>query len=657
MAGGYTYSVNTYSTAALEVILPHVIGGDPYSIFQRAPSWSEIAADGELIVAFGGLALKNTQINSGGLGRHDVVAKLRECREAGVRVVNVSPLLSDVGDFLEAEWVPIRPNTDTALMLALAHELLATGRHDREFLERCCVGFGHVERYLRGESDGVTKTPEWAAKITDVPVETIRSLAHRIGTQRTVISASWSLQRAEYGEQPYWAAVTLAAMSGSMGLPGGGFGSGYGAEHAIGSEKRRWPIPSLKRPPNRVETFIPVARIADMLLEPGRTIDYDGGHVTYPDIRIVYWCGGNPFHHHQDLNRLVQAWQMPETVVVHEPWWSPPARFADIVLPAATFVERTDFAAGIADPWLSVLEQAVPPPCDVRTDYEILGLVADKLGFEPEFTEGRSADEWVEHLYARLRDDLAAHGHELPSFDELRTLGQIELPDPPPAPVDGDFSALRSDPDRFPLATPSGKIELYSETIASFGYPDCPPHATWLEPSEWLGGELAKRLPLHLISNQPSTRLHSQLDNGGHSLGSKIAGREPITIHPDDARRRGIRPGDVVRVFNDRGACLAGARISDAIRPGVVQLSTGAWFDPAPDEPGGLDRHGNPNVLTFDRGTSRLAQGPSAMTTLVELERMEGSVPELEVFRGPRFGAPGPELNAALARAEQELAR
>jgi biotin/methionine sulfoxide reductase len=634
LAGGYTYSVNTYSTAALEVILPHVIGGDSYSIFQRCPTWTEIAEHSELVVAFGGLALKNTQVNSGGVGRHDVASRLRACQQAGVKFVSVSPLALDAAEFLQAEWIPIRPNTDTALMIGIAHEILTTGKHDRDFLDRCCVGFDRFESYLLGQSDGVPKTCAWASRITEVPVDTIRSLAERIARHRTAISASWSLQRAEHGEQPYWAAVTLAAMSGSMGRPGGGFGAGYGAEHAIGSEKRRWPIPSLSRPANQVETFIPVARIADMLLEPGATIDYNGSRVTYPDIRLIYWCGGNPFHHHQDLNRLVQAWQAPETIIVHEPWWSPPARFADIVLPAATFLERNDFAAGIADPWLSVLEKAVEPPYEAKTDYEIFASIAGHMGFGEEFTEGRSADEWVLHLYDQLRSALSARGFALPDFDGFRAVGQIELPSPQAA-VDGDFAALRSDPDKYPLDTPSGKIEIYSSTIASFGYADCPPQPTWIEPSEWLGAELAQRLPLHLISNQPATRLHSQLDNGDHSRASKIANREPMLIHPDDAARRGIRTGDVVKVFNDRGACLAGATVSNRIRSGVVQLATGAWFDPALSSDTALERHGNPNALTLDKGTSRLAQGPSAMTTLVEVVRLEGPAPEVEVFLAP----------------------
>src|SRR6185369_14912412 len=153
-----------------------------------------------------------------------------------------------------------------------------------------------------------------------------------------------------------------------------------------------------------------------------------------------------------------------------------------------------------------------------------------------------------------------------------------------------------------------------------------------------LGSHLARRFPLHLISNQPATRLHSQYDNGSYSQDSKVRGREPIRLHPEDARARGISDGDVVRVFNDRGACLAGAVLDPNLRRSVVQLSTGAWWDPvSPGDPSALDRHGNPNVLTLDKGTSRLAQGPVAQTALVELERYEGPLPAVEAYAPPEL--------------------
>ena len=206
------------------------------------------------------------------------------------------------------------------------------------------------------------------------------------------------------------------------------------------------------------------------------------------------------------------------------------------------------------------------------------------------------------------------------------------------------FDRFRADPEGRRLATPSGRIELWSETIAGFGYDDCPGHPVWLEPDEWLGGERAERFPLHLIANQPASRLHGQLDAGRHSQASKVAGREAIRMHPDDAASRGIADGDVVRVFNDRGACLAGVVLTTDVRPRVVNLSTGAWYDPldptaadGPDGPGSLCVHGNPNVLTADRGTSRLAQGSTGQHVLVEIERVEGPPPPVRAHQPPRL--------------------
>lgn len=141
-----------------------------------------------------------------------------------------------------------------------------------------------------------------------------------------------------------------------------------------------------------------------------------------------------------------------------------------------------------------------------------------------------------------------------------------------------------------------------------------------------------------MISSQPFAKLHSKYDHGEVSRKNKIHGREPIVMHPEDATARGVKAGDIVRVFNDRGQCLAGARIDDGLKRGVVQLSTGAWYDPlVPGEIGTLDRHGNPNVLTRDVGTSRLTQGTTAHTCLVEVERFEGELPPITAYDPPPF--------------------
>jgi len=421
---------------------------------------------------------------------------------------------------------------------------------------------------------------------------------------------------------------------GQIGLPGGGFAYALGSTSNTGKPAVAVPVPTLLQGRNSVADFIPVARVADMLLHPREPFDYNGQQLTYPDIKLVYWAGGNPFHHHQDLNRLRRAFARPDTVIVHDSAWTASARHADVVLPATITLEREDIGAAAGDPLLVAMHRAVARYGEALDDYDIFGGLAERLGFAEQFTEGRSAREWLRYLYDATRRLLESRGITAPAFDIFWKDGELTLPT---LPSDGGMlRAFRQDPGAAPLPTPSGKIEITSSTIASFGYEDCPGHPTWLLPSESVGSLTMTRFPLQLIANQPATRLHSQLDFGATSQASKINGREPVRIHPQDAAARGIRDGEIVRLYNDRGACLAGAVLSEALRPGVVQLSTGAWYDP--DDPAletPLCVHGNPNVLTRDIGTSRLAQGCTGQLSAVEIERYDGPLPPVRAFDPP----------------------
>jgi biotin/methionine sulfoxide reductase len=633
MAGGYTRSVNAYSHAAAEVILPHIIGG-LREILNGATDWRTLAEHGELVVTFGGIPLKNAQVNAGGVAAHSTREWLESCREQGIRFVYLGPVRDDAADFLDAEWLQLRPNTDVAVMLGLAHTLIAEGLHDEAFLARYCVGFERFLPYLMGAADGQAKDAEWAAAISGLDAEAIRILARDMARSRSLVAVSWSLQRADHGEQPYWMGVTLAAMLGQIGLPGGGFGCGYGAVHGIGTTSRQLRFASLPQGQPVIDSLIPVARITDMLLHPGERFDYNGRQYIYPDIRMIYWAGGNPFHHHQDLNRLLRAWRAPETIVVHEPWWNALARHTDIVLPATTPLERNDIASTTLDGYVVAMKRAILPVGEARNDHDIFRELAGRLGFEEAFAEGRDEMGWLRHLYDRSRQQAARDGFELPSFDQFWEDELIELPQLDQPRV--LFEAFRKDPEANPLRTPTGRIVIFSNTIAGYAYDDCPPHPSWLEPVEWLGSPEAKRHPLHLISNQPRTRLHSQLDQGITSRAGKTSGRETVWINPQDAAKRGIGDGDVVRIFNERGQCLAGAIISQEVQAGVVVLPTGAWYDPAePGVIGTLEKHGNPNVLTLDKGCSKLSQGPSAHSCLVEIERYEGEPPPVGAFEPP----------------------
>ncbi|WP_235172293.1 molybdopterin guanine dinucleotide-containing S/N-oxide reductase [Rhodococcus erythropolis] len=632
--GGYTKSVHSYSLGATGVIMPRVVGTH-WKLFARSTSWDVIAKHSDLLVSFGGVPIKNTGVNAGGTSGHPTLGALDAFRARGGKIVSFSPLRDDVeGD---CEWIAPVPGTDVAIMLAVAFVLASEGLHDREFLNRFCVGYERFEDYLLGRADGVPKDPRWAQEISGVPAEFVTDLARRMASGRTLVTVTWSLQRIKHGEQAPWMGVTLAAMLGQFGLPGGGFGHGYGSMNEPGLAPVPYPLPTFPQGVNPVSDFIPVAAISDLLLSPGEEFDYDGRRLTYPDIRLVYWAGGNPFHHHQDLPRLRRAFARPDTIVVHDPYWTPMARSADIVVPSTTSLERNDLSCTRNDPLLVAMQQVVPPFANSRDDYDTFADLASALGFGEQFTEGRSSQEWIEHLYDQWRPLVDADGGNTPTFEDFWSDGHYRMRTEDNLVLFGDF---REDPEKYPLSTPSGKIEIFSETIESFGYADCAGHPRWYEPDEWLGGPRASQYPLHLIANQPKTRLHSQLDHGAVSQASKVKGREPIRMHPDAAAARGVSAGDVVRVFNDRGACLAGVIVDSDLRSDVVQLSTGAWYDPLdPADPDSLCVHGNPNVLTPDIGTSSLSHGCTGQHVLVQIEKFEGVLPPVKAFDPPVLGS------------------
>ena len=627
--GGFTRSKFTYSFAAAEAMVPHVLGSFR-DYLDTCTSWNVIRDHTQLFVCFGGVPLKNGQISQGGTGCHIQRRALLDAGKAGIDFVNISPLKSDVLDDVGSDWLALRPNTDVALMLGLAHTIESEGLTDRAFLQRYTEGFEAFLPYLMGEADGIPKTADWAAGICEIPADTIRALARRMAGMRTMISVSWSLTRQDHGEQPFWMAITLAAMLGQIGLPGGGFGFGYSAMNFIGGNHHIIPGASLPQGKNPVEDFIPVARITDLLLNPGKPFDFDGVRYEYPNTKLVWWAGGNPFHHHQDLNLMMQAWQKPETVIVNEWCWNPLAKHADIVLPCTTPLERDDMAITPRDPYVVSMSKLTEAFGQARDDYDIFAGIARAMGVEEEFTQGRSTHEWQRWIYDKTRERCADAGLDIPTFDQFRSQQWFKLEDPSQSII--MLSDFRADPVAHPLTTPSGKIEIFSQTVADFGYDDCLGHPVWQEPYEWLGN--ADRYPLHLISNQPKDKLHSQLDHGSVSKSKKVAGREPLHIQPEDAALRGLKDGDLVRVFNDRGACLGSVVIDAAMRSGVVQMSTGAWYDP--DE-NGMCKHGNPNVLTRDKGTSKLGQGPSAHSCLIEVELFKDAPPPVTAHEPPQI--------------------
>ncbi|MEM5318587.1 molybdopterin-dependent oxidoreductase [Paraburkholderia sp. JHI869] len=636
--GGYVDKRGNHSFGAAMHIAPYVVGSS--DVTAMVVPWSHIAEHTELVVMFGGAHVKNMQIDPGGAVMHETEQWMNRIASANVEFINISPSRDNASEVLKAEWLPIVPNSDTAMMLGLAHVLVSENLHDQQFLATYCEGFEPFRRYLLGESDGIPKDATWASRICGVSADTIRGLARRMAAHKTLVATAWSVQRADHGEQPVWMTVVLASLLGRIGEPGCGFSLGFGGVSGIAVRRPRdIPRPTFSLGPNPVRSVVPVGRVADMLLNPGSELEYDGSTIRMPDIKLIYSVGGNPFHHNANLNRFVRAWRQPDFVVVHEPWWNPPAKYADVVLPATTTMERNDILATEFQRHWVAMHQVIQPVAKSRNDLDVFVELSDRMGFKDAYTEGRSEMEWLRHMYDGARDRAIGLGYAPPDFDAFWAGGSYEFPTEEEYLEPVMFADFRNDPKAHPLKTPSGKIEIFSQRIADFSYDDCPPHPTWLEPAEWLGSEVAEKFPLHLLSNQPTGKLHSQLDPSQVSVQFKKNGREVISLSPQDAADRGIADDDVVRVFNDRGAFLASASLNDDLMKGVVQVPTGAWYDP--ENPGiemSLEKHGNPNVVTLDKGTSRLGQGSVAQTVLVQVERFDNP-PHVTAFDLPQFSA------------------
>jgi biotin/methionine sulfoxide reductase len=471
--GGYVASFGSYSTGCAQSIMPHVFGVDFLTmLYEHQDGWPTIHDHTETLVMFGGINAKNAQVSMGGITEHETRGWFERFAEKGMRCVNIGPQRSDAPE--SCDWMPVRPGSDTALMLALAYVLEEEGLANRNFIESHTVGYERFRPYLTGEVDGVPKSPDWAGPICGAAAEDIRALARRMATTRTLITVAWSLQRAQHGEQPYWMSAVLAAMLGQIGLPGGGVGYGYGAIGGVGKSLVGLRGMTFSQLTNPVKTTIPVARIGDMLRNPGGAYDFNGERRTYPDIRLIYWAGGNPYHHHQDLNALHEAWQGPETIIVNEPWWTATAKRADIVFPATTPYEREDIGRSNLDDYLFHMPRLIPPVGEARDDYEIFAGLAERLGVGQAFTEGLGADDWIPRLYADYRSLAATAGVEVPDLDTLRERNWVKLPIRDDGPNRTYFAPFREDPEAHPLGTPSGRIEIFSETIDGFGYDDCP---------------------------------------------------------------------------------------------------------------------------------------------------------------------------------------
>lgn len=651
MHGNSVGTAGDYSTGAGQVIMPYILGST--EVYSQGTSWDIILEESDVIVIWGSDLVKNLQVGWN-TETHEAYGYLEQLKEkvadGEIRVICIDPVKSMTANYLNAEHLYVNPMTDLAVMMGIAHTLWKEDLYDKEFLETYTLGFNKFLPYLKGETeDMVEKTPEWAAEISGVPADTIRELARAMAKNRTQLMIGWALQRQQHGEQPYWMAAIVAAMLGQIGLPGGGISyshhySSVGVSSSGASMPGAFPLNlDFGREPKYKSTdykgysnFIPVSRVVDALLEPGKEINYNGNKIKLAPYKMAIFSGANQWHRQQDRNKMKRAYRNLETVVAVDYAWTATCRFADIVLPACTPYERNDLDVygTYSNRGIIAMHKLIDPLYYSKSDFDIWREFSKRLNREKEYTQNRNEMQWIEKIYMDCYNENYPKGFYMPSFREFWERGYVLFPEGKPWVRHADF---REDPEVNALGTPSGFIEIYSRTIASYGYEDCKGHPIWMEKAERShGGPKSDRYPLWLQSAHPDNRLHSQGCEATKMRESyAIAGREPVFISPIDAEKRGIKHGDLVRVFNDRGQLLAGANVNNNFPEGVVRIFEGAWYSPLDETIGSIDTYGDPNTLTMDVGTSSLSQAPSANTCLVEIEKFVGVAPAPTGFHGP----------------------
>jgi trimethylamine-N-oxide reductase (cytochrome c) len=626
--GGQRTCAGDYSAGASEVILPHVIGD--LEVYSAQTAWENIEANTELFVFIGCDPRKTNRIEFR-VADHSMHKHWDEFAKKGIKFISINPQKTQTDKDLGSEMINIRPGTDSALFTAMSYHLYKTGQYDKDYLEKYTVGFDKYLAYLLGDSDGVTKTLDWAENITGIPAKQIGDLADLIMVKRTQLAAGWAIQRADHGEMIHWAIINFAAMAGKIGKQGQGAGfSWHYGNGGMPQSGQRMPI-GLSQGRNPVEATCPVVLISEMLKKPGEVYTRDGSSMKFPKAKLIYTAGNNFMSHQQNTNELIQAMNANiDTVICQDPWWCASSRFADIVLPATTTLERNDITSGgtYSNNKIYAMKQVIEPVGESLDDYEIFTRLAFMFDVQEAYTEGKSMEE---HLKDSFGKSAATD-----TFDAFWESGISHLPTPASADKFVRHADFYADPVTNPLHTPSGKIELYSETIAKLKLPNCPPVPSWIPPFEWLGS--AKKGEVQVLSPHPWMRLHSQMANTSVSQEYEcIDGRQMVIMNAKTAKDNDIADGDVVEVSNERGTLLGGAKISNDVMPNVILIHEGAWLQL---DSKGRCNSGSANMLTSARPTSGLAQATSANTCIAKIKKCTDAESPNKAYEPPQIKKP-----------------
>lgn len=541
LTGGCTVLDGSYSSAAASYALKRAFGKD----YGRSGFDAATMAKSAFIVLWGANILEAR------LGA-ELPARLAEARNRGVPILSIDPRRTRTLAALGAEWLPIFPGTDAALMYALLFQLHSEGRIDRGYVEKRASGFGDLMDFVTGVRDGTPKTPEWASSICGVGAEAIVGLARRwTEAKPTMLIPGYSIQRTEAGEEAARLCVALQLATGNFGVSGG----------STGSLNNRIPTPRvgiLGGGDESRNAHVPIVRWADAILE---------GPPNYPSkIHAIYSAGGNFLNQGADIAKNKRAFETLDFAVCHELFMTPTARWCDIVLPAASPLQKEDIGIPWAGNYLLYKPQVLPRCGGERSDYEIFAALAERAGVRGDFTEGRSEAQWIDaFLEASEINDAAAFKRTGIYFGAEQQRTGLE-----------DFAAA---PDAIPLGTPSGKVEL--------------------EDRRWTAW---KRAPAGeyflLVTPKRMDRVHSQ---GGDYAAAVRENR--LEMNEDDAAALGLADGDAAVVESATGKTKAPVILSSSITRGVVSLPEGSWFAEPEADAADVLTAGTANALTSTEGT------------------------------------------------------
>ncbi len=585
--GGYQNYYNSYSTAAIHYVTPYL-----YGTKFVGSSYSDLLNSG-LIVLWGH--------NPADTKFDTLMYYLSLAKKQGIPIICIDPRRHDTCRILDAEWIGLRPATDAALADALAYVMITEELYDQEFIQTFCQGFtaetmpegyeGEEDyfSYCLGKSDGIPKTPEWAEEICGTEADVIRKLARRMAEAKPMaLLQGYGAQRNQNGEQGVRGGIMLACLTGNVGVQGGSAG---GSQLMINP-----PVPEIEELENPVRDRIPVYSWTDAVAEG--------------QLKMILNLAGNALiNQHGDINRtkeILKDESLCELIVCSDLFMTASVMYADVLLPGISFLEMNN----ITSPWvqgdfIGFNNKVVEPIGEGRFEYDWLKEIARKLGLYEAFTEGHeTGDEWLEDLYSHMREK----DPSLPEYREARKKGiyRYEIP------AKIAFQEQREHPETVPFDTPSGKIEIFSPRLADLQNPAVPAIPKYVPAKEgWEDGAYSD-YPLQLIGYHTKRRCHSI--HGNNEAMDRIE-LHAVHLNASDAEARGIREGDFVLVYNDRGCLRLPARVSENLFRGVAAIPQGAWY--RPDETG-VDTGGNINVLTSLNQTP-LARGNAQHTNRVEI--------------------------------------